>query len=173
MEGRPISVPAISTGVADVIGAETGADMTVFATAEHLASWSGTCPGSNESAGRVKSTHTRPRNPYLKGALGVAAMSAARSRGTYFAAKYRRIAARRGPTKAIVATEHACSSPSGTCSAPGSYTPTPVATSTPASTPTRPRPAPSTSSARWATRSPSNPSPSPCRCRGIFASVLT
>jgi len=102
-----VSIPGISTLVADVIIAETGADMTRFPTAAHLASWAGTCPGSNESAGRVKSTHTRPGNPYLKGALGVAAMSAARSRDTYLAAKYRRIAARRGPVKAIVAVEHA------------------------------------------------------------------
>jgi len=34
-------------------------------------------------------------------------MSAARSKGTYLSAKYRRIAARRGPVKAIVALEHA------------------------------------------------------------------
>lgn len=34
-------------------------------------------------------------------------MSAARSNGTYFSAKYRRIASRRGPVKAIVALEHA------------------------------------------------------------------
>ena len=40
-----------------------------LATAAHLASWAGTCPGSNESAGRVKSTATRhPGNPYLKAA---------------------------------------------------------------------------------------------------------
>ena len=81
--------------------------MSRFPSAGHLASWAGTCPGSNESAGRVKSTHTRPGNPYLKGALGIAAMSASRSKGTYFSAKYRRIAARRGPIKAIVALEHA------------------------------------------------------------------
>ncbi len=102
-----VSIPGISVLVADVIIAETGADMSRFPTAGHLASWAGTCPGSNESAGRVKSTKTRPGNPYLKGALGVAALSAARSHDTYLAAKYRRIASRRGPVKAIVAVEHA------------------------------------------------------------------
>jgi len=102
-----VTVPGISTGVADVIIAETGADMTRFASPGHLASWAGTCPGANESAGRVKSTHTRPANPYLKGALGVAAMAAARTKGTYLAAKHRRIATRRGPLKAVVAVEHA------------------------------------------------------------------
>jgi len=54
-----VSIPGISTGVADVIIAETGADMSRFPTAGHLASWAGTCPGSHESAGRVKSTQTR------------------------------------------------------------------------------------------------------------------
>ena len=87
--------------------AETGADMSVFPTAGHLASWAGLSPGSNESAGRTKSTNTRPGNRYLKGALGIAALTAARSKNTYFAAKYRRIATRRGPMRAIVAVEHA------------------------------------------------------------------
>ena len=102
-----VTIPGISTLVADVIIAETGGDMARFPSAGHLASWAGTCPGNNESAGRIKSTKTRPGNPYLKGALGVAAMSAARSHGTYYSAKYRRIASRRGPLKAIVAVEHA------------------------------------------------------------------
>jgi len=102
-----VTIPGISIGVADVLIAETGADMAQFPTAGHLASWAGTCPGSNESAGRVKSTETRPGNPYLKGALGVAALSASRSHDTYLAAKYRRIASRRGPMKALVALEHA------------------------------------------------------------------
>ena len=64
-------------------------------------------PGSNESAGRVKSTKTRPGNRYLKGALGIAALSVARSKSTYFSAKYNHIATRRGPMRAIVAVEHA------------------------------------------------------------------
>jgi transposase len=102
-----ITIPGISVGVADVIIAETGADMSRFPTAGHLASWAGTCPGNNESAGRIKSTKTRPGDPYLKGALGIAALSAARSHDTYLAAKYRRIASRRGPIKAVVAVEHA------------------------------------------------------------------
>ena len=56
--------------------------MTAFPTAGHLASWAGVWPGANESAGRVKSTKTREGNRNLKGALGIAALSAARSRRT-------------------------------------------------------------------------------------------
>ena len=100
------SIPGVSGLVADVIIAETGADMSVFATPGHLASWGGTAPGANESAGRVKSTKTRPGNRYLKRALGTAAMAVSRSQTTYLGAKYRRIKARRGPMKALVAVEH-------------------------------------------------------------------
>ncbi len=100
------TIPGVSEKVADVIIAETGGDMTVFPTAGHLASWAGVCPGSNESAGRIKSTHTTPGNVYLKGALGTAALAAIRHKDSHLAAKYRRIAARRGGRKAIVAIEH-------------------------------------------------------------------
>jgi transposase len=99
------SIPGISTGVADIVIAETGADMSRFPTAAHLASWAGTSPGSHESAGVVKSTRTRPGNSHLKGALGIAAMAASRGKDTYLAARYRRIASRRGPLKAVVAIE--------------------------------------------------------------------
>ena len=101
------SIPGISTLTADVVVAETGADMSRFPTAGHLASWAGTTPGSNESAGKVKSSRTRPGNPYLQGALGAAAMACAQNPGTYLGAKYRRIATRRGPQKANVAIQHA------------------------------------------------------------------
>ncbi len=101
-----ITIPGVSNAVADVIIAETGGDMSEFETPGRLASWAGVCPGQNESAGRVKSAHTRPGDKYLKAALGIAALSVSRSKGTYLAARYRRIAARRGPIKAVVAIEH-------------------------------------------------------------------
>lgn len=101
------TIPGIGPMTADVIVAETGADMSTFPSGKHLASWAGTTPGNNESAGKVKSSRTRPGNPYLQGALGVAAMSIARAPGTYLNARYRRIATRRGPQKANVAIQHA------------------------------------------------------------------
>jgi transposase len=48
----------------------------------------------------------RPGNPYLKGALGLAAFGAARTKDTYLQARYKRLTARRGPLKALVAIEH-------------------------------------------------------------------
>jgi transposase len=100
------SIPGIATTTAQVITAETGADMSRFPTAGHLASWAGVCPGHHESAGRTKSTHTRPGNPYLKAVPGTAAMNAARNKNSYLGARYRRLAGRRGKSKAIMATQH-------------------------------------------------------------------
>lgn len=99
------TVPGISTLIADVVIAETGADMSVFPTPEQLVSWAGVAPGSNESAGRVKATTTRPGNSYLKGALGQAAEATSRSKDTYLAAKFQRIVRRRGKKRALVALQ--------------------------------------------------------------------
>jgi transposase len=81
------SIPGFSQIIAEVFIAETGGDMTQFPTPGHLASSAGVSPGSNESAGRVKSAKTRPGNRYLKGALGIAALNQARTTKTYFSAK--------------------------------------------------------------------------------------
>jgi transposase len=92
-----MSIPGWSQVVANVFIAETGADMSVFPTAAHLASWAGVVPGCNESAGRIKSASIRPGNRHLKAALGIAALSAARSKNTYYSARYRRIAGSHRP----------------------------------------------------------------------------
>lgn len=94
-----ISIPGWSQNVANVFIAETGADMSVFPSAAHLASWAGVVPGCNQSAGRVKSAAIRPGNRHLKAALGIAALSAARGKDTYYAARYRRIAGSHPPPK--------------------------------------------------------------------------
>jgi transposase len=99
------TIPGIGPLIAEIIVAETGADMTRFPSPAHLASWAGTTPGQNESAGKVKSSKTRPGNPYLQGALGAAAMACAQNPTSYLGARYRRIAARRGPQKANVAIQ--------------------------------------------------------------------
>ena len=71
------SIPGISTLTADVIIAETGADMTRFATAAHLASWAGTTRATTSPPAKSSPSRTRPGNPYLQGALGAAATACA------------------------------------------------------------------------------------------------
>jgi transposase len=100
------TIPGVGQATAEVIIAETGGDMTRFRTAGHLASWAGVCPGQHESAGKHTSGKTRHGNRWLCGALGTTAMAAIRSKDTYLAARYRRLAPRLGKQRAIVALQH-------------------------------------------------------------------
>jgi transposase len=100
------TIPGIGQSNAEVIIAETGADMTRFRTAGHLASWAGTTPGHYESAGKSRSGKTRHGNRWLAGTLGIAAMSAAKTKDTYLSARYKRLTPRLGKKKALVALQH-------------------------------------------------------------------
>ena len=100
------SIPGVSEHTAQVILAEIGSDLACFPSAGHLASWAGVCPGNHESAGKHSSGTTRPGDPWLKSVLGQAAISASRGKHTYLAARYRRVMARRGRKRALVALQH-------------------------------------------------------------------
>lgn len=96
-------VPGIGPRAAAVILAEIGLDMTRFPTPGHLASWARFAPGVKSSAGKNKGNGATGRgNPYLASVLGESAVSAGRT-NTFLGARYRRLARRRGKTKAIVA----------------------------------------------------------------------
>src|ERR671931_668322 len=91
---------------AQCIIAEIGADMTRFATARHLASWAGRCPGNDKSAGKRRSGKTRDGSKRLHFALEEAAMAAIRVKGHYLEAQYRRLKPRRGHKRALGAVKH-------------------------------------------------------------------
>ena len=100
------TIPGIARWQAEVILAEIGLDMSRFPNAAHLAAWAGLAPGNNESAGKRRSGKTRPGSPTLRRTLTLVAHAAARSKNTYLAAQYNRLAARRGAKRAIIAVAH-------------------------------------------------------------------
>ena len=84
--------------------AEIGGDMSVFPTAKNLCSWAGCCPRNDQSGGKVKFTRISRAGPFLKPLLVQVANALIRSKkNPEFAERYRRIKARRGHKKAIIA----------------------------------------------------------------------
>ena len=100
------TIPGVGRAMAELPVAEVGIDMRRFPTSAHLAAWAGVAPGKSESGGRQRSGKTRKGNTWRKTALVQAAHGAARLRGTALAARYRRIAGRRGAKRAIMAVAH-------------------------------------------------------------------
>jgi transposase len=100
------TIPGIGERTAQNVIAEIGLDMSVFPTAQHLASWAGQCPGNDQSAGKRRSGRTRKGSKWLNIALKEAAMAATSSRDSYLQALYRRKKAQGGHNKAIGAVKH-------------------------------------------------------------------
>lgn len=99
-------IPGIDQRVAETVVAEVGPTMEPFPTDNHIASWAGVCPGNSESAGKRKSGKLPKGSRWLRRALNQAAWAASHTRDTYLAAKYKRLAPRRGKKRACMALAH-------------------------------------------------------------------
>lgn len=97
------TIPGVNRVLATDLLAEIGPDMSAWPTYRHFAAWTGTCPGNKESAGIRRKAKTREGNPYIKTILIQAAVCARQTIGSYLAARYHRLASRRGPRRAAVA----------------------------------------------------------------------
>jgi transposase len=104
--GRLATVPGIDRKAAENIVAEVGADLGAFPNARQLASWVGICPGNHESAGKRRSGRTTKGNGWLRVTLVQCAWAASHTKNTYLQAQYKRLAARRGKKRALVAVGH-------------------------------------------------------------------
>jgi transposase len=103
---RLCTIPGIEVVTASGLVAEIGLNMDQFPTAQHLASWAGLCPGNRESAGKRLGGATRKGSPVLRRCLCQAAWAAAKTKNNYLSALFRRLAARRGKKRAIIAVAH-------------------------------------------------------------------
>jgi transposase len=83
---------------------EIGGDMSVFPTAKNLVSWAGCCPRNDQSNQKIKSTRISRAGSYFKPVLVQVANALIKSKkNPEFTTRYRRIKARRGHKKAIIA----------------------------------------------------------------------
>jgi transposase len=100
------AIPGIGRISIENVIAEIGPDMGVFPDEHHLSSWTGICPGNEESAGKRLRSRTRKGNRWLRRALAEAAWAASHKKDSYLAAQYRRLATRRGKKRALLAVGH-------------------------------------------------------------------
>ena len=100
------SIPGVNHVTACNLVAEIGVNMDQFPTAHNLASWAGVCPGNHESAGKRLSGSTRDGNNWLRRSLCQSAWAASRQGNCYLSSQFRRIAARRGSKRALMAVAH-------------------------------------------------------------------
>jgi transposase len=97
------TIPGVDRVAAWALLAEIGENMAQFPTAEHLASWAALCPGNHESAGKRLRGTTRQGSPWLCRMACQCAWAAARTKNTYLSSQFKRLAARRGKKRAIIA----------------------------------------------------------------------
>lgn len=104
---RLCTIPGVDQVTAWGLLSEIGFNMAQFPSAAHLASWAGMCPGNCESAGKRLRGTTRKGSAFLRRHLCQAAWAVSTKKHSYLSALFRRLAARRGSKRAIMAVGHA------------------------------------------------------------------
>lgn len=100
------TIPGIKRHTAEVLLAEVGPTVDPFPTAGRFASWAGLGPGNNESAGKRRTGRTTKGDRWPRQAVVQAGWAAAHTKSTDLGARYRRVARRRGPKRALMAVGH-------------------------------------------------------------------
>lgn len=98
-------IEGVSLNTTLVVLAEVGADFSKFQSSKQFAAWLRLCPGNQISGGKILNSRTLPSSNRLRTALKMSACTIQRSK-TALGAFYRKIRARAGTAKAIVATAH-------------------------------------------------------------------
>jgi transposase len=96
-------IPGINQLGAITLIAETGVDMSVYASAAHLSVLAGVAPGNAISAEKRRRISVRKGNRYLKRILVQVAWAASRKRDSFLRSRFLRMQFRIGRNKAIVA----------------------------------------------------------------------
>lgn len=98
--------PGINALAAQQILAEVGPRAAAFPSAGDLASWTGACPGSNESAGVSTSDRSPKGNRMLRRVMSQVAWAAIAAKGSEAQRRYRKWLPTLGPQKAAWAVAH-------------------------------------------------------------------
>ncbi len=103
---RLVESPGINVVAAQQLIAEIGPQAAAFPSPGQLASWTGACPGREESAGVSRSNRSPKGNRFLRALLCQIAHAASRTKGSYWEELFQRLQRRIGPNKALWAVAH-------------------------------------------------------------------
>lgn len=103
---RLAEVPGFGADSAQQVIAEVGVQASTFPSAAQLASWVGTNPGRQESAGQNQSSRSAKGNKYVRRILTEAAQAAVKTKGSHFQVVFHRLLPRLGYQQALWAIAH-------------------------------------------------------------------